>query len=120
MTDANAVDERLAPAVRKGRPWWRLNLEIRQEASRWHHFILTCCGLTTGIIIAAAILVMSGVGLADLYTEFVVSNFTSTQSLSAVLVQAAPLLIVGLAAAIAFRVRFWNIGIEGQMIFGAI
>jgi simple sugar transport system permease protein len=37
-----------------------------------------------------------------------------------VLVQGAPLAVVGLAAALAFRVRFWNIGIEGQMISGAI
>jgi simple sugar transport system permease protein len=27
---------------------------------------------------------------------------------------------VGLSASIAFRVRFWNLGIEGQMIFGGI
>ena len=64
---------------------------------------------------------LSGVGRrARSIHEFVVSIFTNAQSLSAVLVQAAPLLIVGLAAAVAFRVRFWNIGIEGQMIFGAI
>lgn len=72
------------------------------------------------MIVAATILNVSGVGLSDLYDEFVVSIFTNAQNLSAVLVQAAPLLIAGLAAAIAFRVRFWNIGIEGQMIFGSI
>ena len=33
---------------------------------------------------------------------------------------AAPLTIVGLSAALAFKARFWNIGIEGQVILGAI
>ena len=99
---------------------WRLNLEIRQDVSRLQRFLLTLGGLLAGIVVAAIILVLSGVGLGDLYTEFVVSIFTSAQSLGAVLVQASPLLIAGLSAAVAFRVRFWNIGIEGQMIFGAI
>ena len=73
-----------------------------------------------GLFVAAVVLMLAGVGPADLYDEFVVSIFSSTMSISAVLIQAAPLLIVGLSAVVAFRVRFWNIGIEGQMIFGSI
>jgi ABC-type uncharacterized transport system permease subunit len=37
-----------------------------------------------------------------------------------VLFQAAPMILVGLAGAMAFRARFWNLGLEGQMIWGAI
>ncbi|MCB1434301.1 MAG: ABC transporter permease [Alphaproteobacteria bacterium] len=98
----------------------RFSLEVRQDMPKWRQFWLILAGLVTGLVIAAVILMLSGVGAAALYTEFIVSIFSSPQSLSAVMVQAAPLLIVGLAAAIAFRVRFWNIGLEGQMIFGSI
>jgi general nucleoside transport system permease protein len=98
----------------------RFALDIRQDMPQWQQFLWILGGLVAGLVIAAIILMAAGVGLADLYTEFVVSIFSSPQSLSAVMVQAAPLLIVGLAAAIAFRVRFWNIGLEGQMIFGSI
>jgi simple sugar transport system permease protein len=98
----------------------RFNLEIRHDVSNLQRFLLTTAGLAAGLLITVLILMGWGVGLADLYNEFVVSIFTSTQNLSAVLVQSAPLLVVGLGAAIAFRVRFWNIGIEGQMIFGSI
>ena len=35
-------------------------------------------------------------------------------------VESIPLVLVGLGAAMAFRVNFWNIGIEGQMFMGAI
>jgi simple sugar transport system permease protein len=101
-------------------PPTRLNIEIRQHAPAWYQALVVGIGLLVGITIAALILMASGVGLADLGNEFVVSIFSSPQSLSAVLVQMAPLLIVGLSAAVAFRVRFWNIGIEGQMIFGSI
>ena len=98
----------------------RFSLEVRQDMPKWRQFWLILAGLVTGLVIAAVILMLSGVGAAALYTEFIVSIFSSPQSLSAVMVQAAPLLIVWLAAAIAFRVRFWNIGLEGQMIFGSI
>lgn len=98
----------------------RFTLEVRQDMPGWQQFALIMAGVFTGLLIAAIILISAGVGVGALYTEFVVSIFTNSQSLSAVCVQAAPLLIVGLAAAVAFRVRFWNIGLEGQMIFGSI
>lgn len=98
----------------------RLAIEIRQHAPGWYQGLVLAGGLLAGLAFATAILLAVGIGLADLVQEFVVSVLTNPANLSAVLVQAAPLAIVGLAAAVAFRVRFWNIGIEGQMIFGAI
>lgn len=108
----------MADAVAPARP--RLAIEMRQDMPKWQQSCLILGGLVAGLVIAAIILMIAGVGLQALYTEFVVSIFTNPQALSAVAVQAAPLLIVGLAAAVAFRVRFWNIGLEGQMIFGSV
>ncbi|MCB1376868.1 MAG: ABC transporter permease [Alphaproteobacteria bacterium] len=104
----------------RGPSWVRLGLEVRQNIPPWQRAILVATGLLAGLVIGVIILFFAGVGLGDLYTEFVVANFTNPQAMSAILVQSAPLLIAGLAAAAAFRVRFWNIGIEGQMIFGSI
>ncbi len=108
----------MVDSVAAARP--RFAIEMRQDMPMWQQFWLILGGLVAGLVIAAIILMVAGVGLGALYTEFVVSIFTNRQALSAVMVQAAPLLIVGLAAAIAFRVRFWNIGLEGQMIFGSV
>lgn len=108
----------MVDAVAAARP--RFSIEMRQDMPKWQQFRLILGGLVAGLVIAAIILMVAGVGLQALYTEFVVSIFTNPQALSAVAVQAAPLLIVGLAAAAAFRVRFWNIGLEGQMIFGSV
>jgi ABC-type uncharacterized transport system permease subunit len=35
-------------------------------------------------------------------------------------VKATPLVFTGLAVAVAFRARFWNIGAEGQLLAGAM
>lgn len=98
----------------------RINLEIREDMPAWQQAIAVIGGFLVGLVISVAILVVSGVGLSDLWNEFVVFIFTNAQNISGVLVQSGPLIIVGLAAGIAFKARFWNIGIEGQMIFGAI
>ena len=56
----------------------------------------------------------------ELLNEFVILTLFDSQSLRAVLFQAAPLIMVGLAGCLAFRARFWNLGLEGQMIWGAV
>lgn len=44
----------------------------------------------------------------------------SAFALSETLTRATPLIFTGLAAALAFRARFWNIGAEGQLYLGAM
>jgi simple sugar transport system permease protein len=46
--------------------------------------------------------------------------FGSRFALTETLTRATPLLLTGLAAAVAFRARFWNIGAEGQLYCGAL
>ncbi|KAF1022872.1 MAG: hypothetical protein GAK30_00811 [Paracidovorax wautersii] len=98
----------------------RYALEVRQQlAWPWQAAILALAVLA-GLLVSGAILVAAGVSPADLLDEFIVQTFLDAQNLRAVLFQAAPMVMVGLAAAMAFRARFWNLGLEGQMIFGAI
>ena len=85
----------------------------------WQALVLAAA-ILAGLAISGAILVAAGVPAGELFNEFVLATVFDTQSLQAVLFQAAPMIIVGLAAAVAFRARFWNLGLEGQMIFGAI
>jgi len=98
----------------------RFNLEIRQHVSPLRQTLVLLGGLVVGLVATAIVLMLAGVSLSGIYQEFVLGIFSNTMSISAVLVQAGPLLVVGLSAVVAFRVRFWNIGIEGQMIFGSI
>lgn len=98
---------------------FRLNIEVRQAVPPLLQAAVLATGLIAGLATAVAILWISGVDPLDLARE-VTASFGNAQNVAAILVQAAPLIAVGIAAVIAFRVRFWNIGIEGQMITGAI
>ncbi|NDZ14210.1 ABC transporter permease [Variovorax sp. WS11] len=103
-------------------PWAarRYALEIRQHMA-WHRqALILAAAIGVGLLISAVILVAAGVPAAELANEFIVQTFLDGQNLRAVLFQAAPMVLVGLAGAMAFRARFWNLGLEGQMIWGAI
>jgi simple sugar transport system permease protein len=97
----------------------RFNLEVRLDMPAWKQAIVIGCSIMIGMFISAVILVVSGVPAIDLVSEFA-GNVFDPQSFHAVLVQAAPLILVGIAASIGFRARFWNLGLEGQMVWGGI
>jgi general nucleoside transport system permease protein len=98
----------------------RFALELRQQMA-WHRqALILAVSLAVGMGVSAAILVAAGVPANELLNEFVLQTLFDKQSLQAVLFQAAPMILVGIAASMAFRARFWNLGLEGQMIWGAI
>jgi ABC-type uncharacterized transport system permease subunit len=98
----------------------RYALEIRQQLAWYWQALIIALALLVGLAISAAILVGAGVPAEELLNEFVVLTVMDPQNFKAVLFQAAPMILVGLAGCMAFRARFWNLGLEGQMIWGGI
>ena len=98
----------------------RYALEIRQQLAWYWQALIILLALVIGLGISAAILVGAGVPAEELLNEFVVLTVLDPQNFKSVLFQAAPMILVGLAGCMAFRARFWNLGLEGQMIWGGI
>ena len=95
-------------------------LEVRQDFPEWLRFLIYLISLLIGSILAILVMSWAGVKPIDLMNEFSILLFSGTRTWAAVLAQTAPLVIAGLATAIAFRANFWNVGLEGQMILGTI
>lgn len=76
--------------------------------------LLVAAGLSLGVMIAA------GVPTGALFEELIVQVFLSKAGLARTLTIATPMILAALAAALCLRLKFWNIGIEGQLILGAI
>ena len=98
----------------------RLRLEVRAGMSSWGQAAILLASVAAGILVSALILMSIGVAATNLYDEFIVQNVTDAQNAVSVLIQAVPLACMGLSASLAFRVRFWNLGLEGQMVWGGI
>ncbi|WP_082475759.1 ABC transporter permease [Rhizobium sp. Leaf341] len=118
-TTGNAVIAK-AQAAGRQRRFGQISIEVRRSASFPLRLFALAAALVTGLGLSAFALILVGVPAESLADEFVTATILDPMNFKAVLVQAAPLILVGLAAAMAFRVRFWNLGIEGQMIFGGV
>ena len=81
---------------------------------RWLSAVLGA--LVTGGVLLALV----GANPVTAYVEMVQGTFGSLFDLSLVLTEMVPLVIIGLGLLIAFRARIWNIGAEGQYMFGAL
>jgi simple sugar transport system permease protein len=92
----------------------RLNA-VSGKYTLWISFLSVFVALLIGAVIIAAV----GGDPWLSYAHIAESSFGSIGVFSDTLVKAIPLMIVGLACALAFRMRLWNIGAEGQFFIGA-
>ncbi len=111
-----AVEKQSAPPPR--RRVGRFTLDMRQAISPWKQAGILIGSLAAGLVISVVILDFAGIAPLALAEEL--AGVFNADSLSSVLVRAAPLILVGLGAGLAFRIGFWNLGLEGQMVFGGI
>ena len=71
-------------------------------------------------MLAAGLILAAGVNPLAAYGEMLRGALGSKLSVTEMLTRATPLILTGLAAAVAFRARLWNIGGEGQFFLGAL
>jgi general nucleoside transport system permease protein len=98
----------------------RLTLVARQHVSPLRQAAVLALGIALGLVLAAAVLTANGVGPSAIIDEFVLYVFTTESGLAQALTRAVALWLVGLGAVFALKLRFWNIGVDGQAWVGAI
>jgi general nucleoside transport system permease protein len=107
---------------------YSLKLEKRLEPSRRVAYLVPLISLGLALLFGAILLALAGANPWHTYRAMLQGAFgTPAQwqagqfySISETLVKAVPLMMTGLAVAIAFRMLFWNIGAEGQLVFGGV
>jgi general nucleoside transport system permease protein len=96
-----------------------VRLEPRATAPRWLQAALTLAAIVVALVIGAVILAFVGGDPVRAYVHIFDAAFGDIGVISDTLVKATPLILTGLACALAFRMRLWNIGAEGQFLLGA-
>ncbi len=99
---------------------YRLRVEQRlQQVPRWYTFWISFLSVAIALLIGAGLIAIAGGNPWASYAHIAGASFGSLGVFSDTLVKAIPLMLVGLACAVAFRMRLWNIGAEGQFFVGA-
>ena len=76
--------------------------------------------IVTVLAVTGGAFVIAGANPLDAYFAYFVAPLTREFTLWEVLNVSTPLLFAGTAVAIAFRAGYWNIGVEGQLLMGAV
>jgi simple sugar transport system permease protein len=98
----------------------RFTVERRLQQPRWLVVAVPLASVLFGFVVAAVVLLATGHDPVTSYRQLFDAAFVSTGSLDQTLIAATPLAFTGLAAAVAFRMRIFNIGAEGQLYMGSI
>ncbi len=93
--------------------------EPRLEVPRWLPVLTTVGAVVIALVISGILIALIGGDSVAVFGHIVRSSFGDLGVLSDTLVKATPLIFTGLACALAFRMRLWNIGAEGQLYMGA-
>jgi simple sugar transport system permease protein len=108
-----------APAQPKKFPY-RLRIEQRlTEVPRWFPTAISIGAIIVALLLGAGVIAFAGGDPWRSYAHIARASFGSLGVFSDTLVKATPLILVGLACAVAFRMKLWNIGAEGQFFLGA-
>ncbi|HIS94283.1 MAG TPA: ABC transporter permease [Candidatus Ventricola gallistercoris] len=72
------------------------------------------------VVDALFIFFVTGLNPLDVYRAMVQGTFSTSMRFSWAMRDLASLLLIGIALAPAFKMRFWNVGAEGQVLMGAL
>ena len=98
----------------------RLSLEPRQRTPAWLNLLLPVMAVLATLVLTSGLIAAAGAEVMPAYGALFAGAFGSTFNSVETVVKAAPLVFTGLAVAVAFRAKFWNIGAEGQLLAGAM
>ncbi len=96
-----------------------LRLERRDAAPVWLNLTLPVIAIAAALLLCSGLVALAGSDILDAYGQLFLTPFSTGFDLEQTAIKAAPLVLTGLAVAVAFRARFWNIGGEGQLYAGA-
>src|SRR5688572_20836652 len=107
-------------ALSKKRMSWRIKLEPRLDVPpAWHPAAVSLGAIVVALILGGLLIAFVGGNPFRSYAHIARASFGDIGVLSDTIVKATPIILTALACSIAFRMKLWNIGAEGQFIMGA-
>ncbi|MCU0773265.1 MAG: ABC transporter permease [Ideonella sp.] len=97
-----------------------MHLEPRTEVSRAAAVLAPLGAIAFTLAVGSLLVAWAGAPVGRAYWLLIEGGFGSRFALTETLTRATPLILTGLAAAVAFRARLYNIGGEGQLYVGAL
>lgn len=99
---------------------FRVQFEPRlAEPPSWYPLVVSLLAIAVALAIGGIVIALAGGDPVRSYAHIANASFGNIGVISDTIVKATPILLASLACSVAFRMRLWNIGAEGQFIMGA-
>jgi simple sugar transport system permease protein len=95
-------------------------LQRRLRPSLRNDILVPIVSVLAALVVGALFLAVEGYAPLTVYRALFDASFTTWFGITDSLAAASPLILTGLAAAVTFRMKLFNIGAEGQLYLGAI
>jgi len=95
-------------------------IERRTKVTPWVTFGVSIVAIAAALVAAGIFFKAYGVSPLRAYRLIVTGALGSSVGIAETIRRTIPLLLIGVGLTVAFRALFWNIGAEGQLLFGAI
>jgi general nucleoside transport system permease protein len=106
--------------LKKKSAGYRLSVEPRLDVPpAWYPLLVSLGALVFALILGGILILFAGGDPIRSYQHIAKASFGDVGVLSDTIVKATPILLAALACSVAFRMKLWNIGAEGQFIMGA-
>jgi len=118
MKDSHAAaPERTMPLAGRKRWKYRIEIDASQKGDAWW---VPIASVLLALLLCGVFIYASGMDPIAVYKKMFRGAFFTKYGLTETIVKAIPLLLCGLGVAIAYRIKVWNIGAEGQFVAGAL
>lgn len=97
----------------------KLRLMKRDEESLAAQVLVAVLSVFLALLFGWLFLYLYGIDPGQTYINMWNGAFGNAYAVSETMVKAIPLMLAGLAVSLAFRMKLWNIGAEGQLYMGA-
>jgi simple sugar transport system permease protein len=96
-----------------------IRMATRAECSRRRVFLTHLAAVLLALAVASVFMLVIGQNPLAVYASMIKGAFGNGYRVTETIRKAIPLVITSVGIAIAFKLRFWNIGAEGQIAMGA-
>ena len=97
----------------------RIQVSKRAEMSRLADTLIRIAAIIVSLLLAGAVMSFMGYNPLDIFLKIITSTTSSFTRFSETINKTILLTTLSLGIAVAFRMKFWNIGAEGQLYMGA-
>lgn len=91
----------------------------KQDMQPRQILVMRGCTVVAALVFAALVILLLGYNPITVYSKIIEGSLFTSFRIQETLHKAIPLIVLSLGVSIAFKMKFWNIGAEGQFYLGA-